>query len=147
MKNIQLKLKKSLFEIEWNELKIIGIEQTVTENIHLPSKRFRFQFNQIDVLQFILIWKPAGMNCKKDEDKTLNIKARWGLGIRRWIRYIRWGWPGQWRRGNRWSRTWWMWNRRPRRIDSKTVKWPFLNKYLKSMKLYINDKYIKNHCM
>ena len=55
MKNIQSKLKKSLFEIEWNELKIIGIEQTVTENIHLPSKRFQFQFNQIDVLQFILI--------------------------------------------------------------------------------------------
>ena len=56
MKNIQLKLKKSLFEIEWSELKIIGIEQTVTEDIHLPSKRFfSFHFYQIDVLQFILI--------------------------------------------------------------------------------------------
>ena len=54
MKNIQLKLKKSLFEIECNELKIICIEQTVTEDIHLPSKRFPFHFNQIDELQFIL---------------------------------------------------------------------------------------------
>ena len=57
MKNIQLKLKKSLFGIECNELKIICIEQTVTEDIHLPSKRFPFHFNQIDVLQFILILK------------------------------------------------------------------------------------------